>query len=88
MNVMPSEQALPQGDTSDGDKIAVRAWRAAVLSPFLCPPLLTFYSLWLILRIALSDLELSEAGKSRFYLAMLANVAVWVVVMIIWSYFF
>ena len=78
----------PLGDTTDGDEIAARAWRAAVLSTVLCPPLLTVYSVWLVLKIAFADHPLSAAGMRKFYGAMAVNVLVWVLAVLVWLRFF
>lgn len=81
--LVDAPESEPEVDTSEGDALAVRAWRAAVLSPFLCPPLLTIYSVWLVVRIAVADVALSRLGKSRFYLALLLNVVLWAAIVIV-----
>jgi hypothetical protein len=78
----------PPRDTTHGDEVAARAWRAAVLSAVLCPPLLTFYSVWLILSIAFADHALSPAGMRKFYGAMAANILVWIMVTVAWRWYF
>jgi hypothetical protein len=72
-------------DTEEGDAIATRAWHAAVLSFFVCPPLLNIYSVWLLLRLSLTDKPLSDAGRRRFHWAIAMNVATCAVIGIILS---
>jgi hypothetical protein len=59
-----------------GDLLATRAWRAAVIGLFACPPLLHFYSAWTLLRLSFSGQPLSPAGTAKFYLALVLDVAV------------
>mgnify|MGYP001600064856 CR=1 FL=1 len=78
----------PIADTTYGDEVAARAWRASVLSALLCPPLLTFYSVWLVLKIAFADHPLSSVGMRKFYGAMAVNVLVWIMVVLVWHRLF
>jgi len=61
------------------DAIATRAWRAAVLGLFLCPPLLHLYSLWTLARLAMMPGELSPAGLRKVYFSLLIDGVVVVV---------
>jgi hypothetical protein len=63
-------------ETDAGDELAWRALRAAVFGIFFCPPLLTFYSGWLFLRLALGDQKLSPKGNRNFYVAIFIDLAV------------
>jgi hypothetical protein len=71
---------MPVGDdikeTDAGDDLAWRACRAAVLGAICCPPLLTFYSGWLLLRLAGSDLPLSRSGNRNRRFAVFVNLMV------------
>jgi Putative prokaryotic signal transducing protein len=56
---LPEPEAVDADDEDDpvgsvaysAEGLATRAWRAAVLGLLLCPPLLHFYSLYLLLRL-------------------------------------
>ena len=50
--------------------------RAAVLSPFACPPLLNIYSGLLLLKLGLGDHPLSRRGTLDFYGALVVNLIV------------
>jgi hypothetical protein len=56
-----------------GDHAAWRALVAAVLGIVLCPPLLSLYSMWVLLRLSFSRQPLSPRGTRNCYLALLAN---------------
>ena len=62
--------------THPSDEMAWRAFIAAMLGLFLCPPLFTLYSGWLVLRLAIGSNELSRKGRRYFYGAMLIDVLV------------
>jgi hypothetical protein len=59
-----------------GDVLATRAWRAAVIGLFTCPPLLHFYSAWTLLRLTLGGHPLSRSGIAKFYAALALDAAV------------
>jgi len=61
-------------ETDAQDAVARRAWLAAVIGLFLCPPTLNLYSLWLLFRIAFNDAPMSSTGWRRFYGAVLVNL--------------
>ena len=81
--VVAAAEEPPLGDTTYSDEVAARAWRASVLSAILCPPLLTFYSVWLVVQIAFTDHALSAAGMRKFYGAMAVNILVWVMAVLV-----
>ncbi len=61
-------------DTSVGDDIALRAWRAAALGLVFCPPALQFYSAYLLLSLAFSGLPLSRRAVIRCRLAWIIDL--------------
>jgi hypothetical protein len=65
-----------QVDPYPGDPMATRAWRAAVVGLFACPPLLHFYSAWVLMRLLAAHLPLSASGKRKVCGAVLVNAAV------------
>jgi len=67
-----AEDAVLETDAQDA--VARRAWLAAVIGLFVCPPTLNLYSLWLIFRIAFNDAPMSPTGWRRFYGAVLVNL--------------
>ncbi|HEX5446114.1 MAG TPA: hypothetical protein VFW87_19965 [Pirellulales bacterium] len=68
------EEPAPTEATRSGDEVAHRAWRASVFGLVLCPPLLNFYSAWLLLTIAFSDCRLSNRGQRWMYGAWAINL--------------
>jgi hypothetical protein len=68
------EQTLLELEIDDG--AALRAFRAAVIGLLICPPLLNFYSAWLLLRIALDERPQSARGERLCRWALLVDVAV------------
>ncbi len=66
----------PDSPTAAGDASAWRAFVAAVIGLFICPPLLNFYSGWILLQIAFDSPPLSRKGNRYFWLAMVIDVAV------------
>lgn len=63
-------------DTEVGDEIVNRAWRASVIGLVFCPPLLHFYSTWLLLSVAFGDVPLSRNASRRCAMAWVLNLAV------------
>ena len=61
-----------------------RAWRAACMSSILLPPLLNFYSAWLLLRAAGETSELPASYSAKFYGALVINLVVSAVAIVIW----
>jgi len=70
----PTEEEV--SPTSRGDATAARAWRAAVIGLFVCPPFLQVYSLFVLTSLAWAGLPLSDRGKRSFYLALAIDVVV------------
>jgi rubrerythrin len=72
-----SESGMDHGDftprateTPDISLLVLRAWRAAVIGLVVCPGVSHLYSLWLLLRVAMSGQELTPQGNRRFYVAL------------------
>jgi hypothetical protein len=61
-----------------------RAWRAACFSPILLPPLLNFYSAWLLLRAAGEASDLPPSYTRKFYGAFAINLVVTAVAILTW----
>ncbi|MBY0525660.1 MAG: DUF2007 domain-containing protein [Gemmataceae bacterium] len=71
------------GDDSDDDEeaelawrpddYAVRAWRAAILGLFLLPPLLHFYSAWLLMQMWSRSEELSPSASWKASAALFVD---------------
>ena len=63
-----------------GDALATRAWRAAVIGLFVCPPLLHFYSAWNLLRLSFGDHRVSREGTWKFFGALLIDIGMCAIV--------
>jgi hypothetical protein len=61
---------------SPGDVLANRAFKAAVIGLFLCPPILHVYSLFILLRLRLSTHSVSPAVTWKQTAAFLIDAAV------------
>ena len=48
-----------------GDAIVQRAWYAAVIGIFVCPPLLHLYSLLLLAQLTFSDMQVSPSANTK-----------------------
>ena len=57
-----------------GDMMVRRALLAALLGIIVCPPLPQFYSLWVLLRLALSDHQVSPAANWKQTAAFVIDV--------------
>jgi hypothetical protein len=66
--------------TAAGDAEAWRAFAAAMIGIFLCPPLLNFYSIWILLKVGFQDPPMSPKGSRNYYAAMCLNAVVCCVV--------
>jgi hypothetical protein len=78
--------ALPPLTTMVGDSMARRAFYAVVLSPFV-GGLSTFYSIWLLIRLAFYRGELSARGMLYLYLALFFDlITVAMVLVIVFAY--
>jgi hypothetical protein len=60
----------------DAEVLVTRAWRAAVIGVVLLPPLLSLYSMWLLVNVGLRPEGLSPAGTRKFYGALVVNIVV------------
>ena len=78
-----TEQSEDEAITDAGDEIASRAWRAAVLGIVFLPVLLSFYSIWLLAKLAEDRLSVSPARNWRVNAALFVNA--WVVMVLIAS---
>jgi hypothetical protein len=65
-----------ESPTAVGDALARRAWQTAVLGLFVCPPLLSLYSGWLLLKLAWSTHELSDVGRRKVLPAVVLDALV------------
>jgi hypothetical protein len=61
---------------SDADAIAARAWRSAVIGLLMLPPLLHFYSAWLLFQLPWARGVLSHAGRRNVVLAAVLDLLV------------
>ena len=59
-----------------GDAEAWRALAAAIIGIFLCPPLLSIYSIWTLLKIGLQNPPMSRKGTRSYYAAMFVDAVV------------
>lgn len=72
----PSAADEATGDALPGDDLARRAWQSAVLGIFLCPPLLSVYSLWLSARVEVQRPPLSDPLRRRVRWAIAIDLVV------------
>ena len=68
------DETRPVSDETE--KAAIRAMRTAVIGVVLCPPLLSLYSMWLIVKIGLSGETLSSKAARNLYLALAINAVI------------
>jgi hypothetical protein len=61
-----------------------RAWRAACLSPILLPPLMNFYSAWLLLSAGGGTADLPSSYNWKFYGAIAINLVVTAIAIMTW----
>jgi hypothetical protein len=61
---------------SDADATAARAWRSAVIGLLMLPPLLHFYSAWLLFQLPWTRGTLSTEGKRNVVLAAVLDLFV------------
>jgi hypothetical protein len=66
------------------DDLVTRAWRASMIGTILFPPLVTFYSAWLLLRAASTGAPFDKRQTRRFLIALVINVIVGGVAMGFW----
>ena len=71
--IVPSPYAGSDDPAADAsiqwtpDALANRAWRASFIGMIALPPLLNIYSIWLLIRLAKMDEELSSAALRKVY---------------------
>jgi hypothetical protein len=77
---LPDDQEEDERDersvTWTADDIAARAFRAAIFGLLICPGLLHFYALWLVIRLPSAEGELSPAGWRKAIGAMALSLPV------------
>ncbi|MEQ8791756.1 MAG: DUF2007 domain-containing protein [Pirellulaceae bacterium] len=56
--------------TADVEHLVLLAFRGAVLGLVFCPGVAHLYSLWLLIRVAMSGYELSPKANRQFYIAL------------------
>ncbi|MDG2382442.1 MAG: hypothetical protein P8N76_12300 [Pirellulaceae bacterium] len=56
------------------DEMVMRAWRAAIMGLFLCPPLVNIYSMALLVRVGFGVAKISPKASRRFYAAIGVNL--------------
>jgi Putative prokaryotic signal transducing protein len=61
---------------SESDATAARAWRSAVIGLLLLPPLLHFYSAWLLFQLPWTQGPLTLRGKQKAFLAAALDLLV------------
>ena len=78
----PFRSPLAEGEVSDApdeartraaDELARRAWKSSIVGLFACPPLLHFYSIYLLLKIGGASDSLSRTGSRHYYGAFLVD---------------
>ena len=57
------------------DELVLRAWRSSIIGFVLLPPLLHFYSMYLLMTCAVQSERLSSAARWRFAAALILNIA-------------
>jgi Putative prokaryotic signal transducing protein len=70
--------------TAAGDELARRALWASVIGLILCPPLVTIYAMYLIVRLCFGGMELQPASWRKAYLALAFCVLELVFVALFW----
>jgi hypothetical protein len=66
----PAQAEDEEDAHSEGDNMARRALWASVIGLVLCPPLVTLYAMYLILRICFGETELRPESWRKVYLAL------------------
>jgi len=70
-----AEKSLGEATLLDDEAEAMlrRAWRAAIIGIVLFPPLLQFYSMYLLIRASIRARQFTPEGDRRFVRAMMLN---------------
>ena len=61
---------------TESDATAARAWRSAVIGLLVLPPLLHFYSAWLLFQLPWTEGALTPRGKQKAFLAAALDLVV------------
>lgn len=77
------EENEPTELTDVGDSEARRAWRTAVLGLVVCPPLLSLYSAYLLIKLGSSNPPLSHRGRNSVVGAIVVNLVMLIVLVAI-----
>jgi hypothetical protein len=73
-----------EDEHSVGDDMARRAFWASVIGLVACPPLVTLYAMYLILRLCFSNRELRAESWRKVYVALAFCVLQLVFVAFLW----
>jgi len=65
-----------ESETAVGDAMAWRAFAASVIGIFLLPPIVTLYSGWTLIKLAVQGHSLSRKGSRHFWFALVINIVV------------
>ncbi len=84
----PGEEEPEEAPTPPGDELANRALRAAILGLIVCPPFLHLYSLWILLRLAFYQGEVSDTSIRRMLVALILDGVMVTVMVPFWLYMF
>ncbi|MCP4189726.1 MAG: hypothetical protein GY768_03770 [Planctomycetaceae bacterium] len=69
-----STRMMVENPARAADEMVMRAWRAAIMGLFICPPLLNIYSMCLLVRVGWGAAKTSPKASRRFYAAMVVNL--------------
>ena len=75
-------------EVSEGEELATRAFRAAVLGPFLCPPTFSLLSIFVLAKLAFWQGDLSASGTRKAVAAIVLDGAGIVFAIGMFSWFF
>jgi len=65
-----------EADQQEVDNLVTRAWRTSIIGILILPPLLQFYSMYLLFCATRSSVEMSGKSKHRFATTLTINVLV------------
>jgi hypothetical protein len=78
------EPSAGNNEPPAGDAVVRRAFYAAILGMFACPPMLHIYSLCLLFRVSIREMPLSPKYSRLFRIAMALDFVVCVIVLLFW----
>ena len=81
---LPTPDAPPTAE----ELLVNRAYRVSILGLLLFPPLPHFFSLYLLLKVAFRECQLSPRDTIRFYAALLISLGMIAMGFLLWSYLF